>query len=75
MISDIVLPDGVRVPRGNWVMAAQQEIMRDPANYPDPENFDPYRFVTLEDGILKSTSRFSHPSSNFLFWGSVARAW
>ena len=75
MTSNIVLSDGIQIPRGNWVMAAQREIMRDPIHYPDPEKFDPFRFVLMENGSLKSKSRFSHPSDDFLFWGSVRRAW
>lgn len=75
MASHIDLSGGVRVPRGNWVMAAQREIMRDPANYPEPDKFYPYRFVSMEKDSLRSKSRFTHPSNDFLFWGSVGRAW
>lgn len=75
MTSGVVLSDNIHVPQGNWVVVAQREIMRDLTKYPDPEKFDLYRFVTTENGKFRSTSRFSHPSDDFLFWGSISRPW
>ena len=73
--SDLTLSDGTHIPQGNWTMIAQHAVMRDPGNYSDPEIFDPSRFITQAEGIVKSQTRLSHPSYTFPFWGSVARPW
>ena len=49
--------------------------MSDPALYPEPKNFNPFRFVTYRNGVAESASRFTHPSWSFPYWGSVRRAW
>lgn len=49
--------------------------MQDPANYPDPQTFNPFRFVADKDDSPRSEARFSHPSRSFPFWGAVGRAW
>lgn len=49
--------------------------MQDPRNYANPSEFQAFRFVTERDGVVTSTSRLSHPSPLFPFWGSVGRSW
>lgn len=75
MRSNVTLSDGAHVPAGNYIVAAQSAVMRDAANYSNPDDFDPARFLIEKDGVTQSKSRFSHPSVDFLFWGSTRRAW
>ncbi|KAL8687903.1 MAG: hypothetical protein Q9218_006052, partial [Villophora microphyllina] len=66
--------DGTHVPAGNTICVPQHALMRDAKNYDNPSEFDGYRFVAKDAaGKLASTSRFSHPSPLFPFWGSVGR--
>ncbi|OTB07778.1 hypothetical protein M426DRAFT_317673 [Hypoxylon sp. CI-4A] len=41
----IVTPDGVRVPKGAVVCAPSYPVFHDPAVYPEPEVFKPFRFA------------------------------
>ena len=67
--------DGTHVPANNWIVVPQQAQMKDPANYPEPEKFDGFRFVKYSQEGASSESRLSHPSWRFPFWGSVKQAW
>ena len=74
--------DGTYVPAGNCICVPQQALMLDHANYSDPSEFQGFRYVNRkpsEDEAggeeWQSTSRLTHPSAQFPFWGSVARAW
>ena len=72
---NVKLSDGTHVPQGNWMVVAQAPVMRDQDNFASPDEFDPARFVTIEYGKVKSISRLTHPSNEFLFWGSASRPW
>ena len=67
--------DGTHVPAGNTVCVPQQAMMQDPELYSNALEFQGFRFVTQRDGAVTSTSRLSHPSLQFPFWGSVGHAW
>ena len=67
--------DGTYIPAGNKVCVAQQAMMSDPASYQNPASFQGFRFANGAAGVPTSTSRFTHPSSNFTFWGSVRYPW
>lgn len=75
MRTTATISDSMHVPSQNWIVVPQHAIMHDAALYPNPQNFDPYRFVKNDNGVLKSNSRFSHPRTSFLYWGSARRAW
>ena len=75
VMTPFVFSDGTHIPAGNVVCVPQQAMMQDPNNYPNPLEFQGFRFVTWHDGIPTSTSRLSHPGPLFPFWGSVSHAW
>lgn len=68
--------DGSYVPKGNLVAVAQQELMRDARYYPNPTEFDGFRFVTPkgQDGNGPIT-KFTDVGTSFPFWGSSRKAW
>ncbi|OAA57981.1 ent-kaurene oxidase [Niveomyces insectorum RCEF 264] len=43
----LTLQDGTHIPAGCLIEAANKAVLMDPQLYPDPETFDPYRFVRL----------------------------
>lgn len=67
--------DGTYIPAGNKVCVAQQAMMSAPAIYENPASFQAFRFANSGAGVPTSTSRFTHPSSDFTFWGSVRYPW
>jgi len=73
--SNVKLCGNSYVPQGNVVVVAQASVMRDPANFVNPDKFDPTRFLSTEKSTVKSTSRFTHPSNDFLYWGGASRPW
>ena len=76
VLSPFTFADGVHVPPGNMISIYHQGVMRNAANYANPENFDGFRFAkTHNDGSTKSASRLTNPSSDFSFFGSPRQAW
>lgn len=67
------------VPAGNVIAIPSRAIMVDPQKYDDPTNFDPYRFLSqnvCEGGAtVTSSSRWSHLSLDFPFWGFGGASW
>ncbi|KAL8836815.1 MAG: hypothetical protein Q9170_002776 [Blastenia crenularia] len=65
--------DGLQVPVGDWVCLPQQAMMRDARFYPQPELFNPARFLhPLSRGSsdTKTTRpRFTDVSSRWPVWG------
>ena len=41
---DDVLPSGTKIERRSKLLLSPYVVQRDPANYPDPETFEPERF-------------------------------
>jgi len=48
-IQDGTLPDGTFIPAGNQVSVDLLSIHRNPAVYPNPDVFDPFRFSKMRD--------------------------
>ncbi|KAI5995321.1 cytochrome P450 [Pisolithus orientalis] len=48
-LKDITLSDGTFIPKGTYVCVASHAIHHDPCIYEDPDTFDPYRYVKLQD--------------------------
>lgn len=45
-MEDVTLSNGVRIPKNMYVLVSAHR-MRDPDVYPDPDEFDAYRFVKM----------------------------
>ncbi|ORY61450.1 ent-kaurene oxidase [Pseudomassariella vexata] len=48
----ITLSDGTLLPAGSFIEAAHGSIISNPALYPDPETFNPYRFRDLRNASV-----------------------
>lgn len=75
-------PDGPHVPAGNWISVPSRSIMRDPANYPSPETFDPLRFATnvVATGETDMEANGAHvkytdATYKYPLWGLGKRIW
>jgi cytochrome P450 len=77
VIAPFTFADGTNVPLNNWIVIPQHALMRDTANYDDPNTFHGFRFANPNAaGIVDpASSRFSTPSFNFPFWGGTKRPW
>ncbi|MCJ1427685.1 hypothetical protein MMC29_005590 [Sticta canariensis] len=69
-------PGGPHVPAGNWISVPSRAIMRDPANYPSPETFDPFRFATnviatgeTDMEVNAAHVKYTDSSYKFPLWG------
>ncbi|KXT11100.1 hypothetical protein AC579_651 [Pseudocercospora musae] len=58
---DIVLPSsGTLLPKGTYISTSIASVARDPALYPDPEIFDPFRFSKLREQCGSENKFLSH---------------
>ena len=75
-VRDVILSDGTLIPEGTHVSIPTYAIHHDPDVYENPELFDPFRFVHLQDNLDGST-RYQmvavHPES--LGFGLGKPAW
>jgi cytochrome P450 len=60
---------GFHVRAGNLVAIPQRAMMRDAAYYPDPDAFDPYRFMAASAADDAST-KYTDVNWEYMFWGS-----
>jgi hypothetical protein len=67
------LPDGGKVPTGNWIAVPQLPLMRDENIWPRAKTFEGFRFVDEEVGT--SVTRLTHPTHEFPLWGSIRHSW
>jgi len=49
VMKDFTFSNGVTVPEGHFVAVASYATHRDPKNYPNPEEFQPFRFADMRD--------------------------
>lgn len=72
----LTLRDGTVLPAGACLDAVFSPLLRDPKYYPDPERFDPYRFVKLRSGEVpdpngyrnKDQYQFIAANKEDIFW-------
>jgi hypothetical protein len=62
---------GCHLPVGNWVAIPQIALMRDDKIWAGGATFSPFRFVS---DAAESDSRWTHPSYEYPFWGSIRHA-
>lgn len=79
-ISAYTFKDGLHINAGDWVCAPSRALTLDPAHYPNPTEFDGYRFIkerAMGDPSERtvSSSKYTDTKPNFLFWGLGRRAW
>jgi hypothetical protein len=63
--------DGCHIPSGNWLAIPQIALMRDEKIWSNGKGFEGFRFV---DENQSSESRWTHPSYEYPFWGSIRHA-
>ncbi|XXH04100.1 hypothetical protein Hte_010511 [Hypoxylon texense] len=78
------LPDGTHIPQGAWLGVPVLGVHWDARFYPDPETYDPYRYVKLrrerergpgEDSVPSKDLDAGKPSSTYLGFGYGRHAW
>ncbi|KAH3919011.1 hypothetical protein HBH56_027670 [Parastagonospora nodorum] len=72
VMHDYTTSSGAYVPRGNWLAIPQIALMRDEAIWTGGAAFDGFRFVSNTGNA--SDSRWTHPSYEYPFWGSIRHA-
>ncbi|KZO94406.1 cytochrome P450 [Calocera viscosa TUFC12733] len=70
IIRDVCLSDGTQLRAGTRVAINSWSLHRDPGLYPNPDQFDPFRFSRkVEEGENPVRHAFATASSDFLIWG------
>ena len=70
--------DGLRISTGDWVCVPHRSMMRDSQNFPNPLNFNGFRFVdSCPGGPDNATkpSKLTDTSEEWLVWGSGRILW
>lgn len=68
--NNVKLSDGTVIPKGDIILVSCSK-MWDPTIYPDPEKFDPYRFLKLREVSVENESlgQFVSPSPQHMGFG------
>ncbi|KZT50826.1 cytochrome P450 [Calocera cornea HHB12733] len=70
IVRDVRLSDGTQLRAGTHVAINSWSVHRDPVLYPNPDEFDPFRFSRkVEEGENPVRYAFATASSDFLLWG------
>ena len=82
-VQDFYFSNGVRIPAGEMVSSLATPVHQDAKYYPDPSEFQPWRFYDLAraeeeaSGSGRPTAKYDMvtPSKTFLTWGLGRHAW
>ena len=80
-MQDFFFSNGVRIPAGELVATMSTPVHHDAKYYPDPLEFQPWRFYELaraeEESARNSTAKYDivTPSKTYLTWGLGRHAW
>ena len=75
-MKDITLIDGTVIPAGVAVSAPAYAVHHDPAIYPSPDVFDPFRFARLRGAEGEGTKhQFVKTSLDYIPFGHGKQAW
>ncbi|KAJ5702276.1 cytochrome P450 [Penicillium malachiteum] len=74
-LSSYTFSSETHVPAGNLVAVPQVSVMQDPDNYVFPKEFNPYRFLDVDetDGSIKGMSKHTDVRWDYPYWGSMRR--
>lgn len=73
-LQDVTFSDGTFVPKGELVAVAADR-MNNPAVWPEPERYDPYRFMRMrEDTATATSAQFENTSGDHVGFGWAPRA-
>jgi cytochrome P450 len=67
--------NGVTVPAGTVIAAPSAAIQMDEEIYPNPEEFDGFRFAKLRENDDVAGQQATSTSAEYLVFGSGRRAW
>lgn len=73
-VTDFTFKDGLHIPAGTQVAFCSQQQNLDPDIYPDPETFQPKRWLEQRQGIDQNRFHFPSTTDTWLNWGSGIHA-
>jgi hypothetical protein len=74
-VDGVVLPNGIRIPRGTNVGVAQYSVHLDEDIYAYPEVYDPFRFSGTTYGKKEMRLAMVSPSPDFMAFSYGPHAW
>ena len=75
-MKDVTLCDGTVLPKGTLVVANLFGTHNDDELYPNPGEFDPFRFARIRDGDGEGTKhQFVATSTSYVPFGIGRHAW
>lgn len=58
-MEDIIFSDGTRIPAGTHLAMSPTTMSLDDQYYPNPDEFEPFRFYAMHQGAMTKSERFS----------------
>jgi cytochrome P450 len=75
-MKDYTFANGMTIPRGTTIATPAYPIQHDPEIYPNPHEFDPFRFARLREEIgAEAKYHAGNTSTEFLHFGHGQHAW
>ena len=73
-VKPFTFSDGTHIPTGTYIHAATASIQTDENYYPNPTQFDPFRFSNLQEADSHK-NEFASTASDYLPFGHGKHAW